>query len=143
MTAVTMTAPEKAFLEKVMQRADLPDIYDARDITLVVFRTLRDMMTTQASDRVQASFNDDEIAKLWKDDNPIVALLSRIRPPLEIDAESFIRRVAQEAGVPRGVTTNGAVIAVFSAVREELPAERIQEIAEVLPSGIRILWEQV
>jgi uncharacterized protein (DUF2267 family) len=143
MTAVTMTAPEKAFLEKVMQRADLPDIYDARDITLVVFRTLRDMMTTKASDRVQASFNDDEIAKLWKDDNPIVALLSRIRPPLEIDAESFMRRVAQEGGLPRGTTANGAVIAVFSAVREELPAERIQEIAEVLPSGIRILWEQV
>ncbi len=138
-----MTAPEKAFLEKVMQRADLPDIYDARDITLVVFRTLRDMMTTKASDRVQASFNDDEIAKLWKDDNPIVALLSRIRPPLEIDAESFMRRVAQEGGLPRGTTANGAVIAVFSAVREELPAERIQEIAEVLPSGIRILWEQV
>ncbi|WP_072622136.1 DUF2267 domain-containing protein [Spirulina major] len=143
MTAVTMNAPEKAFLEKVMQRADLPDIYDARDITLVVFRTLRDMMTTQASDRVQAAFSDDEIANLWKDDNPIVALLSRIRPPLDIDADSFIRRVSQEAGLPRGTTANGAVIAVFSTVREELPPARIQEIAAVLPSGIRILWEQV
>ena len=129
--------------KKVMQKASLPDIYDARDITLVVFRTMRDMMTTEASDRIQASFSDEEIAKLWKDDNPIVALLSRFRPPLEIDTETFLRRVKQEAGVPKNVTPEAVVIAVFSTAREELPAERAKEISQILPDGLQVLWEQV
>ena len=63
-----------------MQRASLPDIYDARDLTLVVFRTMRDMMTTAASDRTEAAFEDDNIAQLWKDDNPVVSLLSKFAP---------------------------------------------------------------
>jgi uncharacterized protein (DUF2267 family) len=137
-----MNPTEKAFLEKVMQRANLPDLYDARDISLVVFRTMRDLMTTDAADRTQAAFKAEEIAQLWQDDNPIVALLSRIRPPLKIDGETFFRRIRQEASVPRGVTADGAVIAVFVTAREELPPERIAEISEFLPEGIRILWEQ-
>lgn len=132
---------EKAFLEKVMQRANLPDIYDARDLTLVVFRTMRDLMTTAAADRTQAAFGDDDIAKLWKDDNPIVSLLSRLRPPLEIDAETFIRRIKQEGGVPRGVSSEAVIMAVFSAAREALPPERAQEISACLPTGLRGLWE--
>ncbi|MGB0560540.1 MAG: DUF2267 domain-containing protein [Spirulinaceae cyanobacterium] len=143
MAVVNMSAPEKAFLTKVMERANLPDIYDAREITLVVFRTLRDLMTTEASDRTQADFQDEEIAKLWKDDNPIVALLSRIRPPLNIDSETFLRRIMQEASVPRGATAEGVVIAVFATAKEELSAERQAEIAGFLPDGVRVLWEQV
>ncbi|NEQ32915.1 MAG: DUF2267 domain-containing protein [Leptolyngbya sp. SIO4C5] len=143
MASENISKVEKKFLEKVMQKASLPDIYDARDITLVVFRTMRDMMTTEASDRIQASFSDEEIAKLWKDDNPIVALLSRFRPPLEIDTETFLRRVKQEAGVPKNVTPEAVVIAVFSTAREELPAERAKEISQILPDGLQVLWEQV
>lgn len=134
---------EQAFLEKVKQRANLPDIYDARDLTLVVFRAMRDLMTTEASDRTQSAFTEDDIAKLWQDDNPIVALLSRLRPPLEVDSETFIRRIKQEGGVPKGVSPDSVVIAVFSAAREELPPERAEEIASFLPEGLRVIWEQV
>jgi len=143
MTSANINDIERTFLEKVMQRANLPDIYDARDLTFVVFRTMRDMMTTEASDRVQAAFENEEIGNLWKDDNPIVAFLSKIRPPLEIDADTFLRRVQQEGSVPKGVSAESVVIAVFSAAREELPAERSKEIASFLPEGLRVLWEQV
>lgn len=134
---------EQAFLQKVMQRASLPDIYDARDLTLVVFRTLRDMMTTEASQRTAAAFADDKLAQLWKDDNPIVAFLSKVRPPLVIDSETFLRRIKQEGGVPKDVSPEAVVIAVFSAAREELPPERCQEISGFLPSGLKVLWDQV
>jgi uncharacterized protein (DUF2267 family) len=143
MVATQFSDTEKAFLQKVMQRASLPDIYDARDLTLVVFRTMRDMMTTEASERTEAAFADDKIAQLWKDDNPIVAFLSKLRPPLEIDSETFLRRIKQEGGVPKNVTPEAVVIAVFSAAREELPEERSKEISSFLPDGLRVMWEQV
>jgi uncharacterized protein (DUF2267 family) len=143
MVATQFSNTEKVFLQKVMQRASLPDIYDARDLTLVVFRTMRDMMTTEASDRTEEAFTDEKIAQLWKDDNPIVSFLSKLRPPLEIDSETFLRRVKQEGGVPKGVSPEAVVIAVFSAAREELPEDRAKEISSFLPEGLRVMWEQV
>lgn len=143
MASDKFSATERAFLEKVQKRASLPDIYDARDITIVVFRTMRDLMSTPEADRTGAAFQDDEIAQLWKDDNPLVALLSRFRPPLKIDTETFLRRIKQEGGVPKDVSAEAVVIAVFSTAREQLSASQAQEIANTLPDGLRVLWEQV
>lgn len=143
MSSKILSPGEKAFLEKVMQKASLPDIYDARDLTIVVFRALRDLMTTEAAERTQETFDDEQIAALWKDDNPIAAALSKLRPPLKVDTETFLRRIRQEGGVPKDVSPEGVVIAVFSTVKEELPPERIQEISSFLPDGLKVMWEQI
>lgn len=134
---------ERAFLEKVMQRASLPDIYDARDLTTVVFRTMRDLMTTETDQQTEAAFNDADIAELWRDDNPIVSFLSRFRPPLDIDEELFLRRIKQEGGVPKNVSPEAVVIAVFSTARESISPAQAQEISKTLPDGLRVMWEQV
>jgi len=139
----TMSPAEETFLKKVMKKSSIPDIYDARDITIVVFRALRDLISTEASERTAAALDDDQIARLWKDDNPIVAALAKLRPPLNVDTETFLRRIRQEGGVPKNVTPEAAVIAVFSTVREELPPERVQEIASFLPDGLKVMWEQI
>lgn len=138
-----MSPAEKAFLEKIMQKSNLPDIYDARDVTIVVLRALRDLMSTDASERTEAAFDDERIARLWKDDNPIVAALSKLRPALKVDTETFLYRISQESGLPKNVTAEAAVIAVFSTVREELPPERIQEISSFLSGGLKVMWDQL
>ena len=143
MPSKAFSQTEKAFLEKVMQKANLPDIYDARDITIVVFRALRDLMTTEAAEKTQEAFDDEQIALLWKDDNPIVAALAKLRPPLKVDTKTFLRRIQQEGGVPKGASPEGVVIAVFSTVREELPPERLKEISTFLPDGLKVMWEQI
>lgn len=141
------------FLEKVMVKGKLYDIFDARDITVIVYRVMRDMMSTEASDRVgeelhkEALPTDDkslqmEIAELWKDTNPLVAFLSRIRPPLEIKDERFLFRVANEGSMPKYTEPERVVKAVFSATKEELSQERIAEIGETLPGKIKQLWNQ-
>jgi uncharacterized protein (DUF2267 family) len=71
-----------------------------------------------------------------------VAFLSRIRPVLEIKPQTFLFRIKQEAGLPLSVSPERAVISVFSATKEELSDERIQEIAKYLPGEIREMWEQ-
>ncbi|MGF1536452.1 MAG: DUF2267 domain-containing protein [Elainellaceae cyanobacterium] len=141
---------KSALLETVKRKAGLEDLYDARDIAEVVFRTMRDMMTTEAADRVAAELEgkflttgdstQDKLVEVWKDTNWIVRLLSRIRPPLEIDTDTFLFRIGQEAGLSRGVTPEDATEAVFSALKRELSEERQQEISSFLPKPLREAW---
>jgi uncharacterized protein (DUF2267 family) len=149
-----------SFLEKVMVQSGLADIYDARDITEVVFRTMRDMMTNEAVDHVSEELhsplmeegNKDktiytatplatEVEDLWKDTNPIVHFLSRVRPTLNIRDTTFLFRVKQESSLPSTVEPEQVVKAVFSATKDELSPARIQEIAEFLPGTIQQLWQ--
>jgi uncharacterized protein (DUF2267 family) len=157
---VPIATKDMPFLEKVMIKGNLEDIFDARDATEVVFRVMRDLMTTEAADRVADELEDKdalptndkalqmEIRDLWKDTNPIVGFLSRVRPPwqgpgiFKITADRFYFRVANEGGLPNG--TNGETVskAVFGATKDELSPERIEEIASWMPEGVRELWEQ-
>ncbi|MEC4806024.1 MAG: DUF2267 domain-containing protein [Jaaginema sp. PMC 1079.18] len=141
------------FLEKVMLKGELEDIFDARDLTIVVYRTMRDVMSTETSDRVAEDLGTEEslptsdkslqnnLAQLWKDNNPIVSWLSRIRQPLEIKDETFIFRIEQEGGLPKGTNGEKALKAIFSATKEELPSDRIQEVSQYLPGKVKQLWE--
>lgn len=157
----TVSAGEhNTFLEKVMVQGGLADLYDARDITEVVFRTMRDMMTNEAVDHVAEELhtpimegNEDktlytatplatEVEDLWKDTNPIVNFLSRVRPTLNIRDTTFLFRVKQEASLPSTVEPEQVVKAVFSATKDELSPERIEEIAGFLPGTIRQLWQE-
>lgn len=151
----------RSFLEKVMVKGGLADPYDARDATEIVFRIMRDLMTTEAADRVEAELHEEampdakekkfqelEVSDLWKDTNPIVGFLSRVRPPwqgpgiFKIDSDRFLFRVANEGGLPPTVDREKVVSAVFSATKDELSQERIEEIASWLPDKVRELWEQ-
>jgi uncharacterized protein (DUF2267 family) len=151
--AMPIASKDMPFLEKVMLKGNLPDPFDARDITEVVFRTMRDMMTTEAAARVASELHEEmlptenktlqnEVVDLWQDTNPIVSFLSRIRPPLIIKSDTFLYRIRQEAGVPPTTDPETVIKAVFYATKEELSPERIQEVASFLPDKIREMWEQ-
>ena len=83
---------DRSFLEYVMVEGGFADPYDARDFTEVVFRIMRDLMSTEAADRVADELHEEmmptdekalqkEVSDLWKDTNPLVGFLSRVRPP--------------------------------------------------------------
>jgi len=149
------------FLEKVMVRGEIYDIFDARDIAEVVYRVMRDLMTTEVADRVADELQgtptesakgkslQNDVAQLWRDTNPLVGFLSRIRPPLQgsdnqffnITDDRFIFRVANESGMSKRVDPERAIKAVFSATKEELTDDRVREVATWLPGRICDLWE--
>ncbi|MGI8500628.1 MAG: DUF2267 domain-containing protein [Hassallia sp.] len=154
-----MAEKDLPFLEKVMVNGGLPDIFDARDITEVAFRVMRDLMSTEAADRVEAELHKPaeitedkalqmEIAELWHDTNPLVGFLSRVRPPwqgpgiFKIDSDRFLFRVANEGTMPPNADREKVVMAIFSATKDELSQERIQEIASWLPDVVRKMWEE-
>jgi uncharacterized protein (DUF2267 family) len=157
--SVAIDQKDLPFLKKVMVKGKIADVFDARDVTEVVFRVMRDLMTTESADRVEAELHKEalptedkalqmEIADLWHDTNPIVGFLSRVRPPwqgpgiFKIDSDRFLFRVANEGGLQPDVDREQAVKAVFFATKDELSQERIQEIASWLPDHVRHLWEQ-
>ncbi|MEO1093491.1 MAG: DUF2267 domain-containing protein [Cyanobacteria bacterium J06638_28] len=148
-----ITTANMDFLEKVMIRGELEDVFDARDVSEVVFRTMRDLMSTEAADQVASELEEPavdadnkalqvDIAELWEDTNPFVSLLSQLRPPLKFDGDTFLFRVNQEAGLQKNVVPEKAVAAVFAAVKGELSQESIQAIAKALPGKVNELWEQ-
>ncbi len=156
---IAIADEHRSFLEKVMVKGGFADPYDARDFSEVVFRVMRDLMKTAAIDRVEAELHQEvvptnekalqmEIADLWKDTNPIVRFLSRIRQPLKgpapmgIDSNLFLTRIANEAGLPGTIKPEQALKAVFFATKNELSQARIQEIASCLPDRICQLWKQ-
>jgi uncharacterized protein (DUF2267 family) len=156
---VPISEEHKPFLERVMVDGGLSDPFDARDITEVVFRVMRDLMETDTQDRVASELHEEaletkdktlqmEIVDLWKDTNPVVGFLSRIRRPLTgpglsgINDERFVARVANESGIAPTVDTERVIKAIFTATKAELSPERIQEVAHCLPGRVRALWEQ-
>lgn len=148
-----ITTANMDFLEKVMIRGELEDIFDARDVSEVVFRTMRDLMTTATVDQVASELEESavttdnqalqvDISELWEDTNPFVSLLSQLRPPLKFDGDTFLFRVNQEASLQKNVLPEKAVAAVFAAVKDELSQESIQAIASALPGKVCELWKQ-
>jgi uncharacterized protein (DUF2267 family) len=158
---VVAAGQHNSFLEKVMVQGGLADPYDARDITEIIFRTMRDLMTNEAVDHVAEELhaplmegNQDktiytatplatEVEDLWQDTNPIVHFLSRVRPTLKISDKTFLFRIKQESSLPATVDPEQAIKAVFSATKDELSPERVQEIAQFLPGTVRQLWQDV
>lgn len=150
---VPIATKDTPFLEKVMIKGELSDLYDARDITEVVFRTMRDMMPNETVDRVAGELQKEmepttekalqnEIEDLWQDTNPVVRFISRVRQPLKIKDDTFLFRIKQEAGLQNTVDPEVAVKAVFSATKDELSDDRIQEIRSFLPGTIQRLWQE-
>ena len=163
--SVPIATKDMPFLEKVMIKSGLEDIFDTRDVTEVVYRAMRDLMTTEAADRVADELHKEalptrdkalqmEIADLWEDTNPIVSFLSKIRAPFfhsqsrditNVNDERFLTRVQNEspmAATGYELDRDQVVKAIFSATKDELSEERIKEIAGCLPGKVRKLWDE-
>ncbi|MBD1876466.1 DUF2267 domain-containing protein [Nodosilinea sp. FACHB-131] len=131
------------FLEKVRTKGNLKDLKEARNATKVVYRTMRDVMSNEAIDRVADELDDnapDKVEDLWEDTNPLVSFLSHIRPNLHISPDNFLVRLRQEGNLP-GADAETIITAVFSATKDELSQERVQEVAEFLPGKISEMWQ--
>lgn len=132
------------FLEKVKTQGNLKDLKEARNAAEVVYRTMRDVMSDEAIDHVASELDEnapDQVEDLWQDTNPLVSFLSRIRPNLHISPDNFLVRLRQEGNLPEA-DAETIIKAVFSATKDELSQERVQEVAQFLPGKISEMWQE-
>ena len=143
-STATEASPFQIFLDTVVVRGGLDSDYDARDIAEVVFRTMRDVLPTEISNRIadELAVQSAPLSELWRDTNVLVRWLSQIRPVLEIRDEVFVRRIQQEAGVPLNVNAVDIMATVFTATKRVLSAESAAEIARHLPGQVRVEWNR-
>lgn len=149
----------ESFLRIVRDRANLNDFYEARDLTEMVYRTMRDLMDRGTIDRVSEELSDanaapirtamsSSVTDLWEDTNPLVSWISHLRPafskqaPMGIDDDLFLRRIELEGGMPANTDAATVAKAVFTATKAELSPARIREVAECLPGVIKTIWER-
>ena len=143
-STATEASPFQIFLDTVVVRGGLDSDYDARDIAEVVFRTMRDVLPTEVSNRIadELAVQSVPLSELWRDTNVLVRWLSQIRPVLEIRDEVFVRRIQQEAGVPLNVNAVDIMATVFTATKRVLSTESAAEIARHLPGQVRVEWNR-
>ncbi|MBE9181166.1 DUF2267 domain-containing protein [Oculatella sp. LEGE 06141] len=135
---------QQSFLEKIRAEGNLKDLKEARHAAEVVYRTMRDVMSNEAVEHVDQELdaNAPDVAEnLWTDTNPLVLFLSQIRPKLDIKPENFLVRLRQEANLP-GADAETIIKAVFSATKDQLSSERIEEVAGYLPGEINDFWRE-
>lgn len=150
-----------SFLEIVAKKGRLTSLYEAQDMAEIVFRTMRDLMDRDLIEQVSTQLGDTaayegknkvlgrSVASLWKDSNPLVAWLSRIRPPFSqtapggIDDELFLKRVEREGGMPRTTTAATVVQAVFVAVKPMLSQDCATAVESRLPGKVKAIWQMI
>ncbi|PSP16759.1 MAG: hypothetical protein BRC58_08155 [Cyanobacteria bacterium QS_8_64_29] len=62
--------------------------------------------------------------------------------PWQSSCATFLFRLRQAGGLPKGVAPEIAVSAVFAATRQELSLKRSREIEQAPPGRIQQLWQQ-
>lgn len=142
----------KAFLEKVIAETNLETVNEAQTATKVVFRILRDLLPREEVDKLadelrgeEAPNADMEIKDLFKDTNPMVSFFSYISPiqQLNISKDTFMLRLNQEGAIRHDTEAEAVTKAVFSATKEEISSEQIENVAKCISDDeLRALWQQ-
>ena len=142
----------KAFLDKVIANTNLETVNEAQTATKVVFRILRDLLPREEVDKLadelrgqEAPNADMEIKDLFKDTNPMVSFFSYISPiqQLNISKDTFMLRLNQEGAVRHDTDAEAVTKAVFSATKDEISDEQIENVAKCISDEeLRALWQQ-
>ena len=142
----------QAFLDKVIANSNLNTVNEAQTATKVVFRILRDLLPREEVDKLadelrgeEAPNADMEIKDLFKDTNPMVSFFSYISPiqQLNISKDTFMLRLNQEGAVRHDTDAEAVTKAVFSATKEEISQEQIENVAKCISDDeLRSIWLQ-
>ena len=140
----------QTFLDKVIANSNLETVNEAQTATKVVFRILRDLLPREEVDKLADELREDapqadmEIKDLFKDTNPMVSFFSYISPiqQLNISKEVFMLRLQQEGAIRHDADAETITKAVFSATKDELSQEQIDNVTKCLGDEIRTLWQQ-
>lgn len=121
------------FYRSVMAASGERERGRAQRATAAVLHALRDRLTVEEADQVQAQL-PTELKEVWADAERTE------RRPLKLSREEFYARVQQEAALPSTREARWMTLAVFAALKEQLSPGEAGDVFAQLPKPLKELW---
>ena len=122
----------RAMYSRISIEADLDSLAKSKQATTVVLRALRDRLTPEEGRQAVAQL-PRELKTLWRAD-------AAPDLPVKMHRREFVDRVRREAGLPSRRRAEMLIDAVFAALKEQLSAGEVADIAAQLPTDLKSVW---
>ena len=122
----------RAMYSRISIEADLDSLAKSKQATTVVLRALRDRLTPEEGRQAVAQL-PRELKTLWRAD-------AAPDLPVKMHRREFVDRVRREAGLPSRRRAEMLIDAVFAALKEQLSAGEVDDIAAQLPTDLKSVW---
>ena len=124
-----------AFSKAVMHTSGEGSREVAKRATAAVFHALRDRLTPDEADQVQAQL-PRELKEVWGEGEPAD------RQPLKLDREAFYERVMAEAKLGATRDARWMTLAVFAALKDQLSPGEAGDVFAQLPKDLKEAWAE-
>ena len=124
-----------AFYKTVMHTSGEGSREVAKRATAAVFHALRDRLTPDEADQVQAQL-PRELKEVWGEGEPAD------RQPLKLDREAFYERVKSEARLGATRDARWMTLAVFGALKDHLTPGEAEDVLAQLPKNLKEAWAE-
>jgi len=125
----------QSFYRRIMLETDRESLVDARRVTGVVLRALRDRLTPEEAADAAAQL-PGELQALW-----LGGELAG-RRPVKMHRSDFYDRVRSEAHLSSLREARAITHAVFAALKEQLSPGEADDILAQLPKDLKTVWEE-
>jgi uncharacterized protein (DUF2267 family) len=123
----------RTMYSRVSIEADLDSLAEARQVTGVVLRALRDRLSPEEAEQASAQL-PTELKELWH------AGPEPPRRPVRMHRRDFYDRVKAEAGLANVRKAELATDAVFAALKEQISDGECDDILAQLPKDMKRVW---
>ena len=125
------------FLDRLQAEAGLDDREAALDATRSVFTTLRDRLTPEEADDLEAQLAS-ELKAVWRGSG-VQALVHKVTGPERLSYQEFLDRVAAMNGVSAEQARELTRL-VFRMLKERISGGEAEDVASQLPKKLKVLW---
>jgi uncharacterized protein (DUF2267 family) len=125
----------RSFYQDVMSRSRecSPDL--AKRATAAVFHALRDRLTPEEADQLQAQL-PTELKEVWAEGERFE------RAAIKMSRSAFLARVRLEARLPSEREAEWATLAVFVALKKQISPGEAAGVLSQLPKDLKELWTE-
>jgi len=128
----------KQLLSRTMDVPGVKTEEHAEHVIAVVFQALRDRLTPGEADDVWAQLPADW-KELWESGSWWEKITAQMRGLNHLDREEFIARVQMH--IKKEIPAEQAVRTVFRALKEQISAGEVNDVAGQLPEDLRQVWK--
>lgn len=128
---------KRELLARVCEIEGVRDVEDAEHVVTAVFQALRDRLTPNEAEDVEAQL-PTSWKELWESGAWWEKVSSRLRGLNKLDREEFLRRVQMH--IRNEVAAEDAVRTIFRALKEQISAGEADDVSSQLPEDLRHLW---